>query len=35
MLASPEDSVVEASNMLLMTALFSVWSWLALAARAQ
>jgi hypothetical protein len=35
MLASPEESVVEALNMLLMTALLSDWAWLALAARAQ
>ena len=35
MLAKPVDSVVEALNMLLMTALLCAWAWLALAARAQ
>ena len=35
MLAKPAESVVEAPNMLLMTALFCAWAWLALAALAQ
>jgi hypothetical protein len=35
MLARPADSVVEAPNILLMTALVCAWAWLALAARAQ
>jgi hypothetical protein len=35
MLAKPADSVVEAPNILLMTALFCAWAWLAWAARFQ